>query len=246
MTTFRKLTWVELKLFSREPVSILFTLAFPLVMLVVLAGVFGSEAEAESFFGLPPTDYYGAAYPAVVIAAIGLVAVPVHLAGYRERGVLRRFQTSSVPMAAVIGSQLAVGLVAAVAGSIVLVAAAVVFYGSALPESVAGAVGSMLVATAAFLGLGLLLGSLARNARSAQALGMLLFFPLVMLSGAGPPHDVMGNAMATVAGVSPLTWVVDASLEPWLFSGPSTSNLLLLTGLLVVSVTIAAHRLRPT
>ncbi|CAN5834295.1 ABC transporter permease [soil metagenome] len=246
MTTFWKLTWVELKLFAREPVSVLFTFAFPLVMLVVLAGVFGSESEAESFFGLRPTDYYGAAYPSVVIAAIGLVAVPVHLAGYRERGVLRRFRASSVPVTAVIGSQLLVGLVATVIGAVVLVIAAVLLYDSALPESVGGAVLSMLVATVAFLGLGLLLGSLARNARSAQALGMLLFFPLVILSGAGPPHDVMGDAMANVAGVLPLTWVVDASLEPWLFSGLSASNLLLLLGLLVVSVAVSIRRLRPT
>lgn len=246
MNTVAKLTWVELKLFMREPVSVLFTFAFPLVILVVLAGVFGSEAEAESFFGLQPTDYYGAVYPAVVIAAIGLIALPVHLASYRERGVLRRFRASSVPVTAVIGSQLLVGLIAAAVGIIVLVGAAVILYDSALPESAGGAVLSMLVATVAFLGVGLLLGSLAGNARSAQAIGMLLFFPLFILSGAGPPHDVMGDAMASVAGVLPLTWVVDASLEPWLFSGLSGVDLGLLVALLAVSLAVSVRRLRPT
>lgn len=245
MRTFAKLTWVELKLFGREPISVLFTFAFPLVVLVVLAGVFGNEAEADAFFGLRPTDYYGAAYPAVVIGAIGLIALPVHIAAYRERGVLRRFQASSVPVSAVVGSQLMVGLVAATVGSLVLVVAARLLYDAALPESVGGSVLSFAVATISFLAVGLLLGSLARNARSAQALGMLLFFPLWILSGAGPPRDVMGDAMSQVADVLPLTWVVDALLEPWLFDGLAGTDLLSLVALLVISVAVAARCLRP-
>lgn len=245
MRTFAKLTWVELKLFGREPISVLFTFAFPLVVLVVLAGVFGSEAEADAFYGLRPTDYYGAAYPAVVIGAIGLIALPVHIAAYRERGVLRRFQASSVPVGAVIGSQLAVGLLAATVGSVVLVVAASVIYDAAMPESAGGAVLTFGMATVSFLAVGLLLGSLARNARSAQALGMLVFFPLWILSGAGPPRDVMGDAMSRVADVLPLTWVVDALLEPWLFDGLASTDLLFLGALLVVSVAVSVRRLRP-
>src|SRR5919197_4365693 len=122
MRALRKLTWVELKLFAREPFSLIFTLAFPIVLLIVLIGSFNPNDPA--FGGQQPSNYYLASYIAVVIGAIGLIALPVHLAAYRERGVLRRFQASSIPTWSVVGSHLITGLVMATVGSIALVIAA--------------------------------------------------------------------------------------------------------------------------
>jgi len=85
MRALAKLTWVVLKLFIREPFAVIFTFAFPLVVLVVLNGVFGKHPDPD-FGGARPTDHYLAGYIAVVIGAIGLVALPVHVAAYRERG----------------------------------------------------------------------------------------------------------------------------------------------------------------
>jgi ABC-2 type transport system permease protein len=133
MRTLRKLTWVELKLFAREPVAVIFTFGFPLVLLLVLIASFGTEPDDEAFGGLRPSDYYLAAYVAVVIAAIGLVALPVHMASYRERQILRRFKASSVPAWSMLGAQAIVGLLMAALGGSVLVVAGRLAYARRCP-----------------------------------------------------------------------------------------------------------------
>ena len=78
----------------------------------------------------------------MVIGAIGLIALPAHLAAYRERGVLRRFQGSSIPPWSMIGSHLITGLTMATLGSIVLALAAGVLYGAALPAELVPVLGA--------------------------------------------------------------------------------------------------------
>jgi ABC-type transport system involved in cytochrome c biogenesis permease component len=127
MSTLAKLVWIEVKLFAREPVAVVFAFAFPLVVLLVLAGVFGSEPDS-SFGGVAGIDYYVPGYLAVVIASIGLIGLPVHLASLRERGVLRRLRASSVSMTGVFGAQTVVHLAMAVLGGALLLVAAGLVY----------------------------------------------------------------------------------------------------------------------
>lgn len=239
MKALRKLTWIELKLFAREPFSLIFTLAFPIVLLIVLIGSF--KPNDPAFAGQQPSNYYLASYIGVVIGAIGLIALPVHLAAYRERGVLRRFQASSIPTWSVVGSHLITGLVMATAGSTVLVLAATLIYGAAMPTSIAPVLGAFVLATFAFLALGFLLGSVMRSARAAQAVGMLLFFPMWLLSGAAPPPSVMSATMRHLSDVLPLTYAVRAIQQPWLGSAANPLDLLLLAALLAAAGTLAAR-----
>src|ERR1700680_537912 len=101
---FVKLSWLELKLFLREPLAVLFTLAFPLVMMFVIAGVFNT-GSGPVFRGVPGAEYYVVSHIGVVIGAMGLIALPVRLAGYFERGIMRRFRASAVPVVGVILAQ---------------------------------------------------------------------------------------------------------------------------------------------
>ena len=119
MNTLTRLTWVEIKLFIREPITVIFTLALPVIFLFVMGGVFGNTPEADDsggviFRGVGPLDYYVPAYFALVMMAIGTVALPVHLAGYRERGILRRLRASSISVWSVLGSQIIVSFIIAV------------------------------------------------------------------------------------------------------------------------------------
>jgi len=238
MRTLAKLTWVEMKLFSREPITVIFSLAFPLVMLLVLAGVFGNEAESE-FRDAIPVDYYVPGYLAVVIASIGLIGLPVHLAAYRERGILRRFSASSVSPWSLFGAQVAVSFAIAAVGSVLLVVAAVLIYGAQLPESPTRLLLAFVVSTLSFVVLGFLLGTVLANARAAQAAGLLLFLPIWILSGAGPPREVMGGAMRGISDVLPLTYVVAALQDAWLGLGSSLTELLVLTGMLLVAAALS-------
>ena len=123
MRTLTKLSWIEAKLFVREPLAMVFTFAFPFFMLVVLAGVFGNEVgttadDLKAWRGVGPVDYYAPAYVVLVLASIGLIALPMRLATYRERGVLRRFHAAGLSELVVIGSQVVVAVGLVVVGAV--------------------------------------------------------------------------------------------------------------------------------
>ena len=104
-------------------------LVFPIVSMLIIGGSFGTEPD--EVFPVNPSHWYVASYFTVVIGATGLIMLPVHIASYRERGVLRRFAASGFPRWSFALAELAMGLAAiAIAGPLLLAVAAPV-YGAA-------------------------------------------------------------------------------------------------------------------
>ena len=95
-TAVGRLVRAELKLMTRDPLVLTFVFAFPIVTMLIIGGAFGT-APNPGFDHVNPAHWYVASYLTVVIAATGLVMLPVHLASYRERGVLRRFAAAALP-----------------------------------------------------------------------------------------------------------------------------------------------------
>ncbi len=199
----------------------------------MLGGVFG--ADDPDFQGVTPAHWYVAGYAAVVIAAIGLVMLPVHLASYRERGVLRRFAAAGLPRWSFAIAEIVVGLiVTAVAITALLVTAGLV-YGLPTVHHPVATVAGAVVGAIAFVSLGLLLGSIAPSARAAQGIGLLAFFPVFLLGGGGPPPRAMTTVMRDISHVIPLTPVTRAIQQPWLGLGTGTANLAVAAGLALVA-----------
>jgi ABC-2 type transport system permease protein len=219
VTTWRKMVGVELKLLLREPLTVIFALALPLITLFVLGGVFGNTPEVGYYAGVGAMDFYTPAYVALVLASIGVISIPTHLAGNRERGVLRRFRASSVSPGMVIGSEVAVSLFIALVSGVVLVACAMPMYGVSPPRSPWLLVPAFLLSAASFAALGVMLGSLIPTARAAQAAGMLLWFVMLFLGGSGPPPEVLSGALQAVRRAAPLTYSVGLLQGPWLGQG---------------------------
>jgi ABC-2 type transport system permease protein len=235
MRSLLRLAATELKLFVREPIVLTFVFAFPVLTVLILGGVF--DEDDPNFEGALPSDYYVAAYIGVVIAAIGLIMLPVHLASYRERGVLRRFDVSRYPRWALPAAWILVAMAITVIAVAVLLVTGYLVYGLPRPDDPLGVVVGTLLGALTFISIGIGLGMALPSARSAQGLGMLLFFPFFLLGGAGPPPDAMGDPMSTIANVVPLTHVVRSIQEPWLDLGSSTGHLAVLAVLAVLATT---------
>jgi ABC-2 type transport system permease protein len=236
MRALLRLAITELKLFVREPMVLTFVFAFPVLTVVILGGVF--DDDDPNFEGALPSDYYIAAYIGVVIAAIGLVMLPVHLASYRERGVLRRFDVSRYSRWALPAAWTIVAMVITVVAVAVLLATGHLVYGLPEPDDVIGVVVGTSLGAIAFISIGIALGMALPSARSAQGLGMLLFFPFFLLGGAGPPPDAMGNPMSSIANAVPLTHVVRSIQEPWLDLGNPTGHVAVLVGLAALATAV--------
>lgn len=236
MRGYLAMTRAEFRLFRREPFSIVFVLAFPLMMMMLLSAVFGNDqANAQDvengmlvWRGVTPADYYTAASVAVIIAALGLMTLPMNLSGYREHGILRRLRASSVSVWILVGAQLTLALVTFVAGALVMGIVAWLAYDVMLPNDVIGVGVALVFGTAAFGAIGLLLATMVRSSRSAQGIGLLLFFAMWLISGTGPPRAVLPSGLRDVGGLLPVTHLVTAVQDPWFGFGWSAMDLVVL------------------
>jgi ABC-2 type transport system permease protein len=243
MQVLARLTRLELKLFLREPLTVLFAFALPITVLFVMGGVFGNEVDPEFYRGVGAMDYYVPAYLALVTAAVGLISLPAHLAGNRERGVLKRYRASSMPAWVVVGSQVLATFVISAISAGVLVAIAMPTYGVAAPESVLLLLAGFGFAAFALAALGVLLGAVLPTARAAQAMGVMLWFVFLMVGGAGPPPEVLTGPMSTLGEITPLRHAVRVLQEAWLGLDAGLSWLIL-AGVLVVSSGLALRLFR--
>jgi ABC-2 type transport system permease protein len=238
MRTLRKMTWMEVKLLVREPLTIVFTFGFPFLVLMVLGQVFGNSPDPEQpevFRGVGPMDYYLPGYIGLSIAAIGLIALPVHLASYRERGVLKRFRASGISATVVVGAQAIVTALAAVAGAALLTVLGFLGYDVHAPESLGGVLLGFLATVACFASIGVLLGAVMPSARAAQGIGLMLFFAMMFLSGTDGPREVLGDVLRGIGEAFPLTHSFIVMQDPWIGFGVNAGRLAL-----VLAITVCA------
>jgi ABC-2 type transport system permease protein len=237
------LTRSEARLLSRDWAAMVFAFVFPPLTLMVLAGSFGDSPD-EAFGNQLPSDFYITGYIGIPLAALSLIGLPVLLASYRERDVLRRFAAFGVSTRTVVAAQAAVTSVLVVLAAIIVLAVAEPTYGvPAMDDPVAVAAG-FVMGTVTMVILGVALGLTMRTARGAQAIGLLAFFPMFLLSGGGPPPDAMTGGMRTIADVLPLTHAVSAIRDPWLGTGGVGGHLAALAVWAVVGLGAAAYQVR--
>lgn len=241
MRAILRLTLVEMKLFVREPLALVFVFAFPLFVLFVLGGVFGNDVDLQDeenlrvWRGVGPADYYQPAYIGLVMASVGLITMPLRITSYREQGVLRRFEAAGVAKTAILGSQLLVGLGMMTVGAAAIVVASNLSQGTSLSESWGLTVPAYLLSAITFAVLGLMLGSVLPGSRAAQGAGMLLFFVMMFISGAGPPREVLANGMKGFSEVLPLTHVILLLQDTWLAAEWDGTASLVVAAFLVVA-----------
>lgn len=209
------LAWLaatEARLLARDWTVLVFAFVFPPFVMLILAGVFGSQPD-EGYGMRRPDDYYVAASVGVPMIALALVGLPVALASYRERGVLRRLEAFGISTGKLVAAQALVTCGLILLAAVLSLAVAAPTYG--IPHvvhpwqtalgAVAGALTLVLV--------GVVVGLAVPTARAAQAIGLLAFFPLYLLGGGGPPKGVMTGPMRAISEALPSS--VPAITEPW-------------------------------
>lgn len=225
----RQLLAVETKLFVREPVGILFGLLFPALLLFAVGSLFpGFLDAAEELGGRRLVDVYAPVMLVFALAMLGITALPATLTTYRERGVLRRLRTTPISPARVLSAQLLVHLGSALLASLMAVAVAALAFNIDLPQNPLGFLLAFVLAAAALFTLGLLVAAIAPSASAGQALGTLLWFPLMFLAGLWFPRDGMPETLRTISDLSPAGAAVQALQDTWFGAAPSGTSLAVL------------------
>jgi ABC-2 type transport system permease protein len=231
-SAFRNLVAVEAKLLAREVVPLLWGIGFPMVLLSVI-GTF-SPGPDSSLGGISLVTAYVPVLIAFSCATFALQGLPAVLAGYRERGILRRLNATPVGAGRLLGAQLTVNLSVALIATIGILVVGAAAFGVPLPGQPAGFVLALVLTAAAMIGLGLLVASLARNGRVAGAVGTMIFLPLMFFAGLWMPQAAMPAALRTAGDDTPLGAAVAALSRSMAGQWPSASSLGVLAAYAVV------------
>ncbi|HEY76016.1 MAG TPA: ABC transporter permease [Thermoflexia bacterium] len=245
MRGLTKLTLVQMKLYLREPVAAFFTLFFAPLMLLLFGFIYGND-PVPIFGNRGMMDVSVPAYMALIIATVGLMAVPIGTASRRETGVLRRFRATPLRPTAYLISEVAVYFGMTLLGVLLLIAVGRAVYDVRFEGRLLDVIVGFALASASFLTTGYLIASLAPTARVAQVVGMIVFYPMIFLSGATIPLQVLPETVQNVARFIPLTYAVRLLQglwfgDPW---GDHLREVAALTGLLVVGGIAAARTFR--
>lgn len=238
------LAWIDLKLYLRNIIATFFTLAFPVLMLLLFGAMFGNAPD-------PRTGGPGAmdvALPgyivALVIGSAALMGLPVEIAARRQNGVLRRLRASPLSPASVLGSQLLVALAVSVLGTVLLVLAGRVAWNARLPRHPFAVVPAFLLCCASECALGLLIASVVRSVKAALAVCMAVFYPMMFLSGGTIPLQFLPEGLQRVAAFLPMTWAVTLMKGVWSGAGWDPAAQALLGGLLAIGGAVSPLLLR--
>jgi ABC-2 type transport system permease protein len=244
VTTFAKLTRAEIRLFLREPIAVFFGVAFPALLVVVLGSIPGFRRTDQDLGGLRVIDLYVTISVALTLAMIGLQLIPAVLAGYRERGVLRRLSTTPVSPTLLLAAQIASAMLSAiVAGALVLVVGRVGF-SVPVPRQLAGFVLAFLLSAAALFALGLLIAAVAPSGKAGNAIGVILFFPVMFFAGLWVPREALPSMLNRIGDFTPLGAGEQAMHDALVGSWPHAGQLAVLAGYVLVCGLAAARLFR--
>lgn len=245
MLGFQKLTFVQAKLYLREPMGVFFTLLFGPVMLILLGFVFGNEPD-PMFGGLGYLDVSIPAYTAIIIGIVGLTTVPITSATRREMGVLRRFSATPLRPLVYFLTDLLVPFVMTLLGILLLFLVGKVVYNVRFEGSLLSVMAGISLGAFAFFTLGYALAGLIPSARAATVIGNVVLVPMMFLSGALVPLEVMPETVRTVSRFLPLTHLVALLRGLWFGKGwgDLLAEVTVLTGMLIVGMVIVARTFR--
>jgi len=245
MKSLLKMTWTEAKLFLREPASAFFTLIFPLLYLFLFGMISGNEPTPQ-FGGQRTIDASIPGLTAVIICTAGLMSTTMTMATYREKGVLRRLRTTPVRPLVVLAAQVIVVFGMTALGMLLLVAAGTLVYHVRFEGNAFSLLAGFVLSSLSFFGLGFILAGIMPTVRSAWIVGMVLLYPMMLLSGAFFTVELLPAAVQKVSTFIPLTYVVNLlsglwTGQPW---GDHLLDVGVLAGMLLLGIIISVKTFR--
>ncbi|MGN1047320.1 MAG: ABC transporter permease [Eubacteriales bacterium] len=197
MKAFTTLIKTELKLSVRGMDMIIFAICLPVAVMVILGFIYGGNSEnlAVSF----------SAVSTIAICAGGVMGLPLVISGYRQNKILKRFKVTPVSPALLLFVQVMIYTVYSVVSLISVYLVASIFFGFHLPGSWFQFIGAFALVMISMFSIGTLVGGVSPNTKSTSIIASILYFPMLIFSGATLPYEIMPAQLQKIADVLPLT-----------------------------------------
>ena len=237
-----KLTLINILLYIREPIATFFTLAFPPLMVVLFGAMYGNEPSAM-FGGYGSMDVSMPNYAGMILGTVGFLGIPITISGYREAGVLQRYRATALRPLTYIVADVVANLMMTLLGMVALLLVGWLLYHVRFEGNAFGVIIAFILGGLTMFSIGYLIASLASGGRTAQVIGMAIFYPMMFSSGAGIPIEIMPEKIRMISNFLPLTYVVKLLRGLWFGDawGKHILDIAILGAVLVVCTLMAAR-----
>jgi len=215
-----KLTWIEIKIFLREPLGAFGSIGIPVLVFLVTGRLVGRGVSASS---LAANHFIGVSLPvlaAVLIAVSGVLSLVTIVSIYREGGILKRLRATPLRPQTILTAHVIVKLILTAATLALMVVAGKRYYPVGVQAPIFSFTIALLISTWSILSMGFVIASIVPTARFAQPIGVVLLYPMIGISGLFLPVESLPPALHALARVLPLTYAVSLlqgiwNGEPW-------------------------------
>ena len=242
MSTFTKITATETKIFLRSPVTAIAGLLLPAVLLLTIGAIPGMTKVSEATGGYRFIDAWVPSLIVVSLAMLALQSIPGAVAAYREQGVLRRLAITPVHPANLLGAQLLIHVVVALAGIGLVLGLAHAVYDVPLPKHPLSFALTLVLGVVSMFALGLIAAAVARTSKAASGIAMVAFVPIMFFGGVYLPRPLLPEVLRRIGdyvppGSQPLQ-------DAWVGTGVQPLQLAALAGFALLGTALAAKLFR--
>jgi ABC-2 type transport system permease protein len=207
------LTWLEIKIFIREPLGVIGTVFVPVFVFVVIGRLFGSRAAGPGQRGLVGPDL--AVFAGLLIAISAVLSLVTIIAIYREGGILKRLRATPLRPLTILIAHVLVKLLFTAATLLTTMVLSKRFLPVDIPIPWVSFTAATVLSTLSILSLGFILASVAPTARFAQPIGTIVLYPMIGISGLFVPVEQMSGGMQLIARLLPASYAVSLMRGAW-------------------------------
>ncbi len=242
MNTFAKITATETKLFLRSPFMAVAGVLLPSILLLAIGAIPGMTEPSEKTGGFRFIDAWVPSLIVVSLAMLALQSIPAAVTAYREQGVLRRLATTPVHPANLLGAQLLIHVVVALAGIALVLGLGNAVYDVPLPKHPLSFALTLLLGVVSMFALGLVAAAVARTSKAANGVAMVAFLPTMFFGGVYLPRPLLPEVVRRIGdyvppGSQPLQ-------DAWVGTGVQPLQLVVLAAFAVAGTALAAKLFR--
>lgn len=204
MNKFFTMLRTQLKLSFRGMDMIIFAICMPVVIVVLLGIIYGNKPAFDGADYSFVEQSFGA-ISTIAICAGGVMGLPLVISDYRQKKILKRFQVTPSSPSLLLAVQVAIYMIYSLIALVLVYLVSTLFYGVRLQGELIPFLGSFVLVMLSMFSIGMLVGGLSPNMKTASILASILYFPMLIFSGATLPYEVMPVSLQKIADVLPLT-----------------------------------------
>ncbi|WPC39944.1 ABC transporter permease [Clostridium sp. JS66] len=204
MKTFSTMLKTELKLSLRGMDMFIFAICMPVVVVVILGIIYGNKpAFYRSEYTFLAQSF--GAISTIAICAGGVMGLPLVVSDYRNKKILKRFKVTPTSPALILAVQVVIYTLYSLVSLVLVYAVAAIFFGYKLNGSWLQFAGGYFLVMLSMFSIGIMVGGIAPNTKIASVIASILYFPMLIFSGATLPYEVMPKVLQKSADILPLT-----------------------------------------